>query len=70
MAVSTQLTKTSVTTSGEVVTTTTYDRVSADLLMLVLFRAELRGRYAGLQGGSVVFSRDVKDTVLFPFTQV
>lgn len=70
MAVSNQLTRSSVTESGETVTTTTYDRVSVDLLMLSSFKAEGRAKYAGLPSGAVVYSRGVKGTVIFPFTEV
>jgi len=70
MAVSSEISKNTVVTSGETVTTTTYDRVSADLLMLAMLRAEIRAQYSGSSSGVVAFDRAVKTTVLFPFSQI
>lgn len=70
MAVSNEISKNTVVASGETVTTTTYDRVSADLLMLAMMRAEIRAKYSGSVSGVVAFDREVKTTVLFPFSQV
>lgn len=70
MATSNQISSVSTISSGEKVTTTIYDRVSVDLLARTMLGAEVRARYAGLSSGSVVFDRKVRDTVIFPFTEI
>lgn len=70
MAVSNQLEQTSVVTDKETITTTTYDQVSIDQLMLVMLRAEARAIFSKSPVGRVAFDANVKDTIIFPISQI
>jgi hypothetical protein len=70
MAKATELARTQVVTSDGVVTATVLDRISADRLVLGLIRADAGERYVGRDGNVALVSRDLKDLVISPYTEL
>lgn len=57
-----------VTRDGEIVATV-LDRVSVDRVYLMLFRGSVAARYARITDDTPLVSRDIKDLVIFPFSE-
>lgn len=65
----TELAKTEIVTQDGVVTATVVDRVSPDRLFLMLLRGAVAAKYARVTDDTALVPREVKDLVVFPFTE-
>ena len=70
MAVSTELGRTQIVTIDGIVTATVVDKVSPDRMLLMLIKGTASARYVNTVDGSALIGRDVKDLVVFPFSEL
>ena len=70
MAKSTELAKTRVVTEDGVITATVLDRVSADRVARMLFMGSYASLYGGVTDQTSTVNRDIKDLVVFPFSEL
>ena len=70
MAKSTELAKTRVVTEDGIVTATVVDRVSPDRIARMLFVGSSAAIYGGATDQTSTVSRDIKDLVVFPFSEL
>ena len=70
MAQSTELAKTQVITRDGVVTATVVDHVSVDRISLMLTRGSAGALFARTTDKADVMGRELKNLILFPFTEV
>jgi hypothetical protein len=70
MANSSDLATTRVITRDGVVNATIVDKLSPDRLALVLFRGAIAAKYARVEDQTAIVSRDLKDLLIFPFSEL
>jgi hypothetical protein len=70
MAHSTELGSTQIVTQDGVVTATVYDKVGVDTMQLLLSKGSAAARYGGVEDQTGTVGRDVKDVIIFPFTEL
>ena len=70
MAASTELGRSQVVTKDGIVTATVLDRVSADRMALHLIRGATAAIYGRVEEGTQLVSRTIKDTIIFPFSEL
>lgn len=70
MAQSTQLAESKIVTRDGVVTATVYDTVSPDTMGLLLVKGAAAARYGRTDDNTELVKRDVKDVLIFPFSEL
>jgi len=70
MAQSTELGRTQLVTKDGVVTATVVDKVSPDTMGLLLVKGAAGARYGGTDDNTDLVQRDVKDLLIFPFSEL
>jgi hypothetical protein len=70
MAQSNELGKTQIVTRDGIVTATVFDTVSPDTMSLHLTKGAASARYGGLEDETALVKRDVKDLIVFPFSEL
>ena len=66
---STELSAAVIVTETGTLTATVLDRVSVDRLYLMMLRGSMAAIYGRAVDSTSVLSRDIKDLVVFPFTE-
>lgn len=70
MATSNVLREASTTYVGGTVRVTVLDRASPDRIVLALYRGAAAARYQGVADTTSLVSRDIKDHILFPLSEL
>jgi hypothetical protein len=70
MAQQSELAQTRVVTQDGIVTATVVDNLSVDRLGIMLVKAAAGARLSGAADDSALISREVKDLVIFPFSEL
>ena len=70
MAEATELGTSQIVTRDGIVTATVLDKVSADRMMLYLAKGSVAALYGRTEDKTELISRQVKDLIIFPFTEL
>jgi len=70
MAQATNEAQTKIVTRDGVVTATVVDQISPDRIARMLFKSSSAALYAQAPDNTPLISRDVKDLIVFPFTEI